>query len=152
MALTTGTKLGPYEIQSALGYRQNAPLLLYRRCNLFLVGRGQRTLTLGDRQQSWIELHKCGVHSRMCGVAAIAVGGSWDHLRGLAVVKGKESPLPRKMCFVLQVHFKGHDLAALIVAFLVNRAFALGAAAFNYEHCFVGPAARLQQCPIRLRI
>src|ERR1700733_16007296 len=133
------------------GYPRIKWLPLCGCSNLFLVCSSECTLALSDRQQSWIELDKCCVHSRVGGVATVAVSRHWNHLGDFAVIKAKEGPLAWKTRFVFYVHLESHG-GALVVAFLVNRTLPFRAANFEHEHGFVGPGARLYKCLVRLRI
>ena len=121
-------------------------------CGLFLVRSSQGALALCDRQKRGIELDKRGVDCSMFAVAAIATGGGWGHLCGLAVVEAKECPVAWKTRTVLYVHLKPHDAGALIVASLVDGAFALSAANFKHEHRLVGPCSSLYESFVRLGI
>src|SRR5271163_2795792 len=111
--------------------------LLWRGCSyLLLVGGSQRALTPGYRQQSWIKLDKRIVHSCMVGVAAIATGGGWNHLRGCCftvAIEAKEGPLSGETYLVLHMRLDRHDAGALIIARLIYRALALGAASFDQQ-------------------
>src|SRR5208283_3357257 len=103
-------------------------------------------LALRDRQQRGIELDERRVHGGMRGVATVTVHARWDHLGGFRIAENEEGPLPWKARLVLYVHLQPHDFGALIVAVLVDRAFAFAHAPFEDECRFVGPGSRLDEC------
>src|ERR1700678_1637109 len=112
------------------GARTQDKKLFLRRRALLLVRRSQRSLTLRDGQQRGVELNERGIHGRMSSVAAIAVGGSRNHLRGFSIIQAKEGPLPRKTRLVLYMHLHRHHFGTLIISFLVDGTLAFRAAGF----------------------
>src|SRR5205823_10083845 len=83
-------------------------------------------------------------------MTAITAGVKWNHLRGLRVVKTKESPFPLKTLFVLHVYLKSHAVRALVISLLIDGALAFRSANFEDEHSFVGPSAGFKKGLVRL--
>src|SRR5579872_2296483 len=94
------------------------PLLL--RGLILHIPRTQRPLAFRNRQQRRIKLHERRIHGSVILMAAVAGRFLWRHLRRLALVETKKSPLARKARFVFHMDLESHALGPLKVASLVD--------------------------------
>jgi hypothetical protein len=89
-ARMTAEKSGDLSAVFAVMRQDEKWLSLCGCSNLFLVCSSECTLALGDRQQSWVELDKRCVHSRVVGVATVTVSRQGNHLDGFPVIKARQ--------------------------------------------------------------
>src|SRR5580658_3577785 len=148
MPFRRGPRYAPYTAASFRALNR----LPVDRCGLLLqVSSGKRALFFGDGQQGGIELDKGGVHCRMLGVTAVAIGGGWDGRCCLLAAKGEEGPLPRKTRLVLHVELKSRDIR-LKVSALIDGTPAMGCTLLKDEYRFVWPGAGIHKGLVRFGI